>query len=95
MQRQRASNHWGDRLSEVELETFAFAARRALPASSEGEAEGGRPGWRRWQEQRNELEILTFDRGEVNAKALRRLRRVLTEEQIARIRLPEEEPDEG
>lgn len=47
------------------------------------------------REQRNRLEVLEFDRGEVNSRALRNLRDVLTERQQAQVRLPEPAPAEG
>jgi Spy/CpxP family protein refolding chaperone len=46
--------------------------------------------WRTYQEQRNRIEVLDFERQEINAKALRRLREVLTDEQVERLRLPSE-----
>lgn len=51
--------------------------------------------WRAYQERSNRLESLLFDRTEINAKALRQLRGVLTDRQQALIRLPHEvESDE-
>ncbi len=50
----------------------------------------GRDAWRESRERRSKLEVLAFDRTEVNAKALRRLREVLTEIQEARLRLPDD-----
>jgi hypothetical protein len=61
----------------------------APPAGFDGE------GWRRFAEQRSRLEVLTFDREELNARALRRLRDVLTPQQEARIGLPAERPSES
>ncbi len=49
-----------------------------------------RDAWRESRERRSKLEVLAFDRTEVNAKALRRLREVLTENQEARLRLPDD-----
>ncbi|MHC4217458.1 MAG: hypothetical protein ACYSU7_03290 [Planctomycetota bacterium] len=46
--------------------------------------------WRTYQERRNRIEVLNFERDELNAKALRKLREVLTDEQQARLRLPSE-----
>jgi len=46
--------------------------------------------WRTYQEQRNRIEVLDFERQELNAKALRQLREVLTDEQVQRLRLPSE-----
>jgi Spy/CpxP family protein refolding chaperone len=46
--------------------------------------------WRTYQEQRNRIEVLDFERQELNAKALRQLREVLTDEQVERLRLPSE-----
>jgi len=46
--------------------------------------------WRTYQEQRNRIEVLDFERQELNAKALRLLREVLTDEQVQRLRLPSE-----
>jgi len=44
-------------------------------------------------QQQQKLEVIKFDRSELNAKARRRLRQILTPEQLARIRLaPEEAP---
>jgi uncharacterized protein (UPF0335 family) len=45
---------------------------------------------RTYMERRNRLEVLDFERQELNAKALRQLREVLTDEQEARLRLPSE-----
>jgi Spy/CpxP family protein refolding chaperone len=50
----------------------------------------GRERWRTYQEQRNRIEVLDFERRELNAKALRQLREVLTDEQVQRLRLPSE-----
>jgi Spy/CpxP family protein refolding chaperone len=50
--------------------------------------------WTKFMEQRNQLEVLAFERDELNAKALRQLREVLTDEQEARLHLPDEvDPD--
>ncbi len=46
--------------------------------------------WRGFQQRRNRLEVLEFDRREINARALRRLRDILTLEQETRLRLPAE-----
>ena len=46
--------------------------------------------WRTYREQRNRIEVLDFERQELNAKALRQLREVLTDEQEQRLRLPSE-----
>jgi hypothetical protein len=46
--------------------------------------------WRAFQAQRNKLDVLEFDRREINAKALRQLRDILTDEQQTRLRLPAE-----
>ena len=46
--------------------------------------------WRGRQQRRNTLEVLEFDRREINARAFRRLRDILTEQQEARLRLPAE-----
>ena len=44
--------------------------------------------WRARRQRRNRLEVLEFDRREVNSRALRRLRDILTDIQEARLRLP-------
>jgi len=49
-----------------------------------------RDAWRESRERRSKLEVLAFDRTEVNAKALRRLREVLSEKQETRLRLPDD-----
>jgi Spy/CpxP family protein refolding chaperone len=46
--------------------------------------------WQAYREQRNRIDVLDFERRELNAKALRRLREVLTDEQEARLHLPNE-----
>ena len=46
--------------------------------------------WRAFQSQRNKLDVLEFDRREINARALRQLRDILTDEQETRLRLPAE-----
>jgi hypothetical protein len=63
----------------------------AIYAASE-DSPGGfdREMWRTYQERRNRLEVLNFERDELNAKALRQLRELLTDEQEARLRLPSE-----
>ncbi len=43
-------------------------------------------------QQQQKLEVIKFDRSELNAKARRRLRQILTPEQLARIGLAPEEP---
>ena len=66
----------------------------AEPAEVAGE---GRERWRGYQERRNKLEVLEFDRREVNARAFRQLRDILTEEQATHLRMPAETPrrDDG
>lgn len=56
-----------------------------------GETGFDRSRWRDYQQRRNQLDVLRFDRDEVNAKALRRLAEVLTEQQEAAIGLPDEQ----
>ena len=56
-----------------------------------GETGFDRSRWRDYQQRRNQLDVLRFDRDEVNAKALRRLAAVLTEQQEAAIGLPDEQ----
>ena len=56
-----------------------------------GETGFDRSRWRDYQQRRNQLDVLRFDRDEVNAKALRRLAEVLTEQQEAVIGLPDEQ----
>lgn len=46
--------------------------------------------WTRFQEYNNKLEVLRFDRDEVNAKALRKLGAALTDAQKVQIRMPAE-----
>jgi len=56
----------------------------------EEDAERGDPDiWQRRQERRNQLQRLRFDRNELNEKALRQLRAVLTEEQLRQLGLVE------
>ena len=69
------------------VEVYAASADTIDPAD--------RSTWRRYQEQRNKLEVLEFDRNEMNAKALRQLRETLTEAQRLQIRLPDEIADGG
>ncbi len=66
----------------------------AEPAEVSGE---GRQRWRGYQERRNKLEVLEFDRREVNARAFRQLRDVLNLKQETRLRMPAETrgEDEG
>ncbi len=61
----------------------------AEPAEVSGE---GRDRWRGYQQRRNKLDVLEFDRREVNARAFRQLRDILTEAQETRLRLPAETP---
>jgi len=63
----------------------------AEPADVSGE---GRERWRGYQERRNKLEVLEFDRRDVNDRAFRQLRDVLNDEQETRLRLPAEPRDE-
>jgi len=44
--------------------------------------------WRGVQQRRNTLEVLEFDRREINSRAFRRLRDILTDQQQTRLRLP-------
>ncbi|MHC4416653.1 MAG: Spy/CpxP family protein refolding chaperone [Planctomycetota bacterium] len=53
-----------------------------------------RSAWRRYQERRQRLDVLAFDRNELNAGTKRQLRAVLTEQQRARIGLAEEQEEE-
>jgi hypothetical protein len=66
----------------------------AAPAEVTGE---GRQRWRGYQERRNKLEVLEFDRREVDARAFRQLRDVLDDKQETRLRMPAEKrgEDEG
>jgi Spy/CpxP family protein refolding chaperone len=67
----------------------------ALYAAQEDAGTGFDPQrWRADREQRNRLEVLDFERQELNAKALRQLREVLTDEQETRLRLPSEVADD-
>ena len=59
----------------------------AEPAEPAGE---GRQRWRGYQERRNKLEVLEFDRREVNARAFRQLRDTLNDKQETRLRMPAE-----
>jgi hypothetical protein len=54
-----------------------------------GDAAGGEPrrDWARWAERRNEMEKLRFERADLDDKAIRRLRAILTEEQSAKLGL--------
>ena len=56
--------------------------------ASTGHAGADRERWRAFQSQRNKLDVLEFDRREINAKALRQLRDILTDEQETQLRLP-------
>ena len=50
------------------------------------------PGYmQEYMQRQQKLEVIKFDRSELNAKARRRLRQILTPEQLARIGLPPEE----
>jgi Spy/CpxP family protein refolding chaperone len=64
-------------------------------AWEDGGADFDRERWRSYQERRNRIEVLEFERQELNAKALRQLREVLTDEQVQRLRLPSEVAREG
>jgi Spy/CpxP family protein refolding chaperone len=59
-------------------------------AWEDGGGDFDRERWRTYQERRNRIEVLEFERQEINAKALRKLREVLTDEQQQRLRLPSE-----
>ncbi len=61
-------------------------------AEQENAAAGGfdRSQRQRFAEQRNRIGVLEFDRTEINAKALRQLREMLTEKQQMQVRLPAE-----
>jgi hypothetical protein len=73
----------GDKIAEI-------VALQADPDAARWDRER----WREFMERRNQLEVLEFEREEINAKALRQLREVLTDEQETRLRLPEEvDPD--
>jgi len=62
----------------------------AQEAREEDPGRGGDPDiWQRRQERRNQLQRLRFDRTELNEKALRQLRAVLTEEQLRQLGLVE------
>ena len=63
----------------------------AEPAEVSGE---GRQRWRGYQERRNKLEVLEFDRRDVNDRAFRQLRDVLTDKQETRLRMPAEQRDQ-
>ncbi len=68
-------------------------SRMAEIAASSAQAPRGGFDPRRFgaqEEERNKLSRLRFERDEVNAKAMRQLRGLLTEQQRARIRLPDE-----
>jgi hypothetical protein len=67
-----------DRIAEI------YAARE------DGGTGFDRERWRTYREQRNRIEILDFERQELNAKTLRQLREVLTDAQETRLRLPSE-----
>ena len=87
---------------QTRLESIAEAYRPAhmalagqiaeIYAESEDASGSGfdRNRWRGFQDRRNRLAILEFDRTEVNARALRQMRELLTERQQTLIRLPEE-----
>jgi hypothetical protein len=64
----------------------------AEPAEVSGE---GRQRWSGYQDRRNKLEVLEFDRREVNARAFRQLRDVLNEKQEIRLRMPAEKRGEN
>ena len=54
----------------------------------------GDPGaMQEYMQSQQKLQVLQFDRSELNAQARRHLRQILTEEQLLRIGLPQEEPD--
>jgi hypothetical protein len=51
--------------------------------------------WNKWQERQEALSKLTFDRNELNARTVRRLRAILTESQIERLGgLPDPKPED-
>ena len=72
----------GDEMAEIQA------------AAPDPGASGERSRWRGGQERRNQLDVLRFDRDEVNAKAMRHLREVLTERQQALIGLPAPQGDQ-
>ena len=61
---------------------------RDVYIASTGPTGADRERWRAFQSQRNKLDVLEFDRREINARALRQLRDILTDEQGTRLRLP-------
>ena len=61
---------------------------RDVYIASTGPAGADRERWRAFQSQRNKLDVLEFDRREINARALRQLRDILTDKQETRLRLP-------
>ncbi len=74
-----ANRALSDRIAEI------YAASEAAPGTG---FDRGR--WRADQENRNRIEAIQFDRDEVNAKAFRQLRGLLTERQKTRLQLPSE-----
>ncbi|MEE8154763.1 MAG: hypothetical protein V3T53_07345 [Phycisphaerales bacterium] len=64
-----------------------------IQSQSSGRGSFTDPGYMQEYMQRHQkLEVIKFDRSELNAKARRRLRQILTSEQLARIGLAPEEP---
>ena len=86
-------------LTETQRSDLATIQREFLPAyeaASERMVEINReaglvvPGsdpeqWQSWQDRRNQLERVSFERDELSMKAVRRLKQVLTEDQVRRI----------
>ena len=86
-----------DRVREQIAELYAAAedasGRQDREQGERGQRDRGQRDRSRWQrtlERRNKLEVLSFQRNELNSRTVRELRSVLTEEQQARIRLPNE-----
>ncbi len=71
----------------------AVCARMIDAYGGSGEMPGGPDpaAWQRFGEQRRRIEMLAFDRDELNARAIRQLRGVLDDLQEARIGLPTEQ----
>jgi hypothetical protein len=75
-----ADRQLADELSKI----YAAATDSGTPGP------GGDPGqgWRAMAERRNRIEVIEFDRRELNSRTLRQLRDALSEEQQVQLRLP-------
>jgi hypothetical protein len=61
---------------------------RIYAASADAGAGDPAQGWRTMADRRNRIEVIEFDRRELNTRTMRQLRETLTEAQQTRLRLP-------